>query len=211
MPESLVFVGRGPAPKRQGPGAAPPGVAGGGYARGRWLRGAQRESYLGFSPAASRDGAGPGPRAACILARSALRTPFAIFPPLIWCARRAPAARTSHHPTRRPAGPPYPGPQQHITYHRRTGPAERCGMSYRHCKLPVSGPIGKRARRREAARLARRQGAARRSGKTRPAVTTPRAFCKAPCPTGAGHSGKRTRLQAYKYGIPPDMDERSRL
>jgi hypothetical protein len=33
---------------------------------------------------------------------------------------------------------------------------------------------GKRARRREAARLAQRQGAARRSGKTRPTVAPPR-------------------------------------
>jgi hypothetical protein len=40
--------------------------------------------------------------------------------------------------------------------------------------LPVIGPSGKRARRREAARLAQRQGAARRSGKTRPAVAPPR-------------------------------------
>jgi hypothetical protein len=39
--------------------------------------------------------------------------------------------------------------------------------------LPVSGPRGNRARRREAARLAQRQGAARRSGKTRPAVAAP--------------------------------------
>jgi hypothetical protein len=187
----LGFCRAGPRSETPGPWSCTARSRGGGYARGRWLRGAQRGSYLGFSPAASRDGAGP--RAACILARSALRTPFAIFPPLVWCARRAPAARTSHHPTRRPAGPPHPGPQQHITYHRRTGPADAACMSYRHCKLPVSGPNGKRARRREAARLARRQGAARRSGKTRPAVTTPRAFCKAPCPTtSAGHSGKRS-------------------
>ena len=31
-------------------------------------------------------------------------------------------------------------------------------QSYRHCQLAVSGPSGKRARRREAARLAQRQG-----------------------------------------------------
>jgi hypothetical protein len=41
-------------------------------------------------------------------------------------------------------------------------------------QLAVSGPSGKRARRREAARLAQRQGAARRSGKTRLAVAPPR-------------------------------------
>ena len=46
-------------------------------------------------------------------------------------------------------------------------------MRYVLPALPVSGPSGKRARRREAARLAQRQGAARRSGKTRPAFTAP--------------------------------------
>jgi hypothetical protein len=55
-------------------------------------------------------------------------------------------------------------------------------MRYVLPALPVSGPgpSSNRARRREAARLAQRQGAARRSGKTRPAVTAPRSFCKAP-------------------------------
>jgi hypothetical protein len=43
--------------------------------------------------------------------------------------------------------------------------------------LPVSGPSGKRARRREVARLAQRQGAARRSGKT----SCPREW-ESPCP-----------------------------
>jgi hypothetical protein len=42
-------------------------------------------------------------------------------------------------------------------------------MRYVLPALPVSGPQRQRARRREAARLAQRQGAARRSGKTRPA------------------------------------------
>jgi hypothetical protein len=43
-------------------------------------------------------------------------------------------------------------------------------MRYVLPALPVSGPSGNRARRHEAARLAHHQGAARRSGKTRPAV-----------------------------------------
>jgi hypothetical protein len=47
-------------------------------------------------------------------------------------------------------------------------------MRYVLPALPVSGPSGKRARRREAARLAQRQGTARRSGKTQPAVAPPR-------------------------------------
>jgi hypothetical protein len=47
--------------------------------------------------------------------------------------------------------------------------------------LPASGPSGNRVRRREAARLAQRQGAARRSGKTRPAVAAPHS-AKALCP-----------------------------
>jgi hypothetical protein len=47
-------------------------------------------------------------------------------------------------------------------------------MRYVLPAFSVSGPSGKRARRREPARLARRQGAARRSGKTRPAVVPPR-------------------------------------
>jgi hypothetical protein len=46
-------------------------------------------------------------------------------------------------------------------------------MRYVLPALPVSGPSGTMARRHEAARLAQRQGAARRSGKTRPAVATP--------------------------------------
>ena len=46
-------------------------------------------------------------------------------------------------------------------------------MFYRHCQS-VSRPSGKRARRRETARLVQRQGAARRSGKTRLAVAPPR-------------------------------------
>jgi hypothetical protein len=46
-------------------------------------------------------------------------------------------------------------------------------MRYVLPALPVSGPSGNRARRHEAARLAQRQGAARRSGKTRPAIATP--------------------------------------
>jgi hypothetical protein len=49
-------------------------------------------------------------------------------------------------------------------------------MRYVLPALPVSGPSGKKARRREAARLAQRQGAARRSGKTRPAVAPPRPY-----------------------------------
>jgi hypothetical protein len=51
-------------------------------------------------------------------------------------------------------------------------------MRYVLPALPVSGPRGNRARRREAARLAQRQGAARRSGKTRPAVAPPRLSAK---------------------------------
>ena len=51
-------------------------------------------------------------------------------------------------------------------------------MRYVLPALPVSGPRGNRARRREAARLAQRQGAARRSGKTRPAVAPPRLLQK---------------------------------
>jgi hypothetical protein len=48
-------------------------------------------------------------------------------------------------------------------------------MRYVLPALPVSGPSGNRARRREAARLAQRQGTARRSGKSTraPAVATP--------------------------------------
>jgi hypothetical protein len=55
-------------------------------------------------------------------------------------------------------------------------------MRYVLPALPVSGPSGKRARRPEAARLAQRQGAARRSGKTRLAVAAASAFCKASLP-----------------------------
>ena len=51
-------------------------------------------------------------------------------------------------------------------------------MRYVLPALPVSGPRGNRARRREAARLAQRQGAARRSGKTRPAVAAPQLLQK---------------------------------
>jgi hypothetical protein len=51
-------------------------------------------------------------------------------------------------------------------------------MRYILPALPVSGPSGKRARQREAARLAQRQGAARRSGKTRPAVAPPQLLRK---------------------------------
>ena len=51
-------------------------------------------------------------------------------------------------------------------------------MRYVLPALPVSGPRGNRARRREAARLAQRQGAARRSGKTRPAFTAPQLLQK---------------------------------
>jgi hypothetical protein len=46
-------------------------------------------------------------------------------------------------------------------------------MRYVLPALPVSGPSGKRARRREAARLAQRQGAPRRSGKARPVLLAP--------------------------------------
>jgi hypothetical protein len=46
-------------------------------------------------------------------------------------------------------------------------------MRYVLPALPVSGPSGKRARRREAARLAQRQGAPRRSDKARPVLLAP--------------------------------------
>jgi hypothetical protein len=52
-------------------------------------------------------------------------------------------------------------------------------MRYVLPALPVSGPRGNMARRREAARLAQHQGGvARRSGKTRPAFTAPQLLQK---------------------------------
>jgi hypothetical protein len=71
-------------------------------------------------------------------------------------------------------------------------------MRYVLPALPVSGPNGKKARRREAARLAQRQGAARRSGKTRPAVTPPRLSAKLLCPRSAGSLANAAVLSNQK-------------
>jgi hypothetical protein len=80
---------------------------------------------------------------------------------------------------------------------RRQTPTSAIELHRRACRDRgrVFRTLSKRARRREATRLAQRQGAARRSGKARPAVAPPRLSAKLLCPTSVGLSSKRSYAQ----------------
>jgi hypothetical protein len=95
-------------------------------------------------------------------------------------------------------------------------------MRYVLPALPVSGPSGKRVRRREAARLTQRQGAARRSGSCGRLLRRPgflRDFNRAPCaaccarrssagrPKGGGGTRGPAKHVHWKWGRGPEGAE----